>query len=99
MTHTEVTSLIYNLLAHTRSLLVKLKSEYPHEITLMKILLSNEQALLSDPIDIDRLRGNNLGIYRMIEPAPSNPLEEEMMKLHDEIYELLKALREQKPQK
>lgn len=99
MTHTEVTFLINRVLEHTRSLLVKLKEEYPQEITFMRVLQGNEQALLSNPVDIPRLRGNNLGIYRMIEPAPSNPLEEEMMKLHDEIYELLEAFKKQKPQK
>lgn len=90
----ETQTAVENLLQKTRILLARAKLEAPNDPSIMGILKGVEQALLSTPIDTRRLKDNAFGIFRVIEDSgPTNSLEEEIVVLKEEIYNLLHLLK------
>ena len=87
-------SMINDLLEHTISLRKKIEEmkEYvSHRDGYVKTLVDIEKALSDQSLDLNRLRRDKFGIFRMVDGFADRPLEREMMALHDEIYELLKV--------
>ena len=88
------TSMINDLLEHTISLRKRIeetKDRVSHRDGYMKTLVDIEKALSAQPLDINRLRRDKFGIFRMVDGFAESSIEREMMALHDEIFELLKV--------
>jgi len=85
--------LIENLLSHTITLRKKIEvsnKHIPYMKSYLKILINIEETLSNQPLDLDRLRRDKFGIFRIVDGFADNPIEKEMMELHDEIFDLLK---------
>jgi hypothetical protein len=63
----------------------------PYRNGYIKTLLDIEEALSNQLVDVNRLRRDKFGIYRMLDGSVDTPIEQELMLLHDEIHDLLKA--------
>ena len=68
-----------------------LEKQIPNGRGYVKTLLDIEKALSSQPLDLDRLRRDKFGIFRMVDGSANTPIEQKLMLLHEEIYNLLKV--------
>lgn len=83
-------------MSHTISLRVKLEDsdeQIPHKNGYIKTLLDIEEALTSQTLDLNRLRRDKFGIFRMVDGTAHTPIERELMLLHEEIHDFIKAFR------
>jgi hypothetical protein len=85
------------LLSHTVSFREKIQGsdeQIPHKNGFIKILLDLEEALSGQLLDLNRLRRDKFGIFRLVDGISSTPSEQEIMLLHEEIHELIKVTSE-----
>jgi hypothetical protein len=85
------------LLSHTISLRVKLKGsdeQLPYKNGYIRTLLDIEETLTSQALDLNRLRRDKFGISRMVDGTADTPIERELMLLHEELHDFIKASRE-----
>lgn len=93
----QISMMTKHLLLHTFALRKRIEShesQIPYREGFVKTLLDIERVLSSQPLDIDRLRLDCFGIFRMVDGFADTPIEQELMLLHDEIDNLLKAIKE-----
>jgi hypothetical protein len=85
------------LLSHVLSLREQLEESdehIPYKTGFIKTLCDIEETLTGPAPDLNRLRRDKFGIFRMVDGNADTPIERELMQLHEDLHEFIKASRE-----